>query len=180
MFALTLSNLLIVNIWAKSFGTHEGTQYSILTKIIDLSIKMFKQEATKTILFCLRDFNDQIDPIEFIEGQLKKDISKIWDDIKKPANLSKHSYDRFFRVHLHTLRKYKKDNNANFLADIEELRKRLSDKTHPKYLFGEDDQKFNLPLGDLPVLSKNVWESIITNKELNLPGEKIQVSTMRC
>lgn len=30
MFALTLSNLLIVNVWAKSLGTNSGSQYGIL------------------------------------------------------------------------------------------------------------------------------------------------------
>lgn len=97
MFALSLSNLLIVNVWSRMFGTHEGTQYRILTKIMDMSVKMFKQEATKTILFCLRDFAE-VEPVEFIQDRLNKDLTKIWDDIKKPPNLAKHTYDRFFRV----------------------------------------------------------------------------------
>lgn len=98
MYALALSNMLIVNVWTKSFGTFEGTQYSVLTKIMDMSVKMFKQESTKTILFCLRDFNDEIDIIQNIQDQLKREISKIWDGIKKPANLSRHSYTQFFNV----------------------------------------------------------------------------------
>jgi hypothetical protein len=59
--------MLIVNVWTKSFGTFEGTQYSILTKIMDMSVKMFRQESIKTILFCLRDFNDEIDNIASIQ-----------------------------------------------------------------------------------------------------------------
>lgn len=70
MYALSLSNMLIVNVWTKSFGTFEGTQYSILTKIMEMSVKMFKHESTKMILFCLRDFNEDIDSLPDIEKQL--------------------------------------------------------------------------------------------------------------
>lgn len=58
MYALALSNLLIVNIWTKSVGTFEGSQYGILKILMEMSLKMFKQEAPKVILFCLRDFNE--------------------------------------------------------------------------------------------------------------------------
>lgn len=164
MYALSLSNMLIVNVWAKSFGTFEGTQYSILTKIMDMSIKMFKQESIKTILFCLRDFNEDIDNIQNIQEQLKKEVGKIWDDIKKPANLSKHPYTKFFDIQLHTIRKYKPANTANFVEDVATLRRRMTDNTDPKYLFKMFEASYNLPLCDLPTLSKNVWTAIIENK----------------
>lgn len=57
MFALALSNVLIVNIWSKSVGTFEGSQYGILKILMEMSLRMFKQEAPKVILFCLRDFD---------------------------------------------------------------------------------------------------------------------------
>ena len=57
MYALSLSNVLIVNIWAKSVGTFEGSQYGILLTLMEMSMKMFKHEAPKVILFCLRDYN---------------------------------------------------------------------------------------------------------------------------
>lgn len=181
MFALSLSNLLIVNVWTKSFGTFEGTQYSILTKIMDMSVKLFKHESTKMILFCLRDFNEEIDSLQEIEKQLNIEIAKIWDGIKKPENLGKHSCDKFFKVELHSLRKFKPGTpNTNFLEDIAALRRRLVDKNDPKYIMKNFDSKYNLPLNDLPTLSKNIWDVIIHEKEFNLPNEKQQVSSFRC
>lgn len=181
MYALSLSNLLIVNVWTNLFGTFEGTQYSILTKIMEMSVKMFKHESTKMILFCLRDFNDESDYIPDIEKQLNVEVSRIWDGIKKPANLERVSCDKFFKVELHAIRKFKPNTaNTNFLEDIASLRKRLVDKTDPKYIMKNFDSKFNLPLNDLPTLSKNVWDTIIHEKEFNLPNEKQQVSSFRC
>lgn len=37
-----------------------------------------------------------------------------------------------------------------------------------------------MPIKDLTELSKNVWSSIIENKDLNLPNEKIQLANLRC
>jgi hypothetical protein len=64
-FALVAANVLIINIWAKSLGQYTGntnyilgSQYETLTVIMDICIAQFRQESPKTILFCVRDFNE--------------------------------------------------------------------------------------------------------------------------
>ena len=64
-FALVSANVLIINIWAKSLGQYTGkqvinlgSQYETLTVVMDICISQFKQESPKTILFCVRDFNE--------------------------------------------------------------------------------------------------------------------------
>ena len=90
--------------------------------------------------------------------------------VTKPANLAKHPYTKFFQIELHTIRKFRPDKNANFLEDIAGLRKRMVDSTDPNYLFKQFEPDYNLPLCDLPTLSKNIWKVIIENKEFNLPN----------
>jgi hypothetical protein len=106
---------------------------------------------------------------------LKREVGKIWDDIKKPANLQKHSYSKFFNVELHTIRKLKPTNNVNFIEDVAALRKRLVDPTDPRYLFKEFDPNFNLPLHDLPI--KNSTYQTRRNK---FPALGVRQYVMRC
>lgn len=56
----------------------------------------------------------------------------------------------------------------------------MSDREDPRYLFRNLNHEYNLPLCDVPTLSKNVWNAIIQEKEFNLPNEKEQVSSFRC
>jgi len=37
-----------------------------------------------------------------------------------------------------------------------------------------------LPINDLPQLTENAWNSIKSNKKLNLPNEKDQLASFRC
>jgi hypothetical protein len=106
MYALALSNLLIVNIWTKSVGTFEGSQYGILKILMEMSLKMFKQEAPKVILFCLRDFNEE-DNLQYVTTTITDDVEKIWNSIEKPQNLLKTPRDKFFKVKVHSLRRYR-------------------------------------------------------------------------
>lgn len=57
-YALVAANVLIINIWSKSLGQYNGSQYETLKVIMDICLTQFKQESPKTILFCVRDFNE--------------------------------------------------------------------------------------------------------------------------
>ena len=57
-YALITANVLIINVWSKTVGQYNGTQYETLKVIMDICISQFKQDSPKTILFCVRDFND--------------------------------------------------------------------------------------------------------------------------
>lgn len=53
-----MSNMLIVNVATNNIGTYQGAQYGIVRMLMEMSLKMFKREAPKVILFCLRDFSE--------------------------------------------------------------------------------------------------------------------------
>ena len=61
MYSLSLSNLLLVNVMTDQVGTYDGCQYGTITMLIQMSLKIFKQDSVKTILFCLRDFDPNVD-----------------------------------------------------------------------------------------------------------------------
>ena len=81
MYALSLSNLLITNVWTSQVGTYDGCQYGTITMLMQMSIKLFKKESPKTLLFCLRDFDPDVDNFPNIEKIIISDIKRIWGEI---------------------------------------------------------------------------------------------------
>lgn len=51
---------------------------------MDICIDHFKQESPKTILFCVRDFNEEYDNEYEIKRKIIHDVNNIWLEIKKP------------------------------------------------------------------------------------------------
>lgn len=84
-YALVTANVLIINVWSKTIGQYNGTQYETLKVIMDICITQFKLESPKTILFCVRDFNPQYDNEAEMTRKITKDVHDIWRKIEKPA-----------------------------------------------------------------------------------------------
>lgn len=65
-----------------------------------------------------------------------------------------------------------------FLAKCKELSKRF-DVGQSNTLFPTLESK-NVPMDGLPLFIENTWEKIKTQKELNLPDQRIMVANLRC
>ena len=83
-YALITADVLIINIWLKSLGGHTGSQYQTLTTIMEICVDQFKQGNTKTILYCVRDFNQEYDNEWEIKSKINRDVNEIWDRVSKP------------------------------------------------------------------------------------------------
>jgi hypothetical protein len=80
-YSLVMANVLIINIWSKSLGGYSGSQYETLNVILDICLQNFKLDCPKTILFCVRDFNEEYDEESEIRGKLKRDVNNIWQKL---------------------------------------------------------------------------------------------------
>jgi hypothetical protein len=67
-----------------------------------------------------------------------------------------------------------------FNEETAKLHNRLVSAEHENYLFSGFDESKNLPIDAMPQYLSNIWDTIANNKDLNLPNEKILVSTLRC
>lgn len=67
LFALAMSNVLIVNLWTHEIGRYRAASVGLLKTIFEVNMKLFQDNATNKIIFVLRDFNNETDNI----GQLK-------------------------------------------------------------------------------------------------------------
>jgi len=58
LFALAISDVLIVNMWTAEVGRYKAASVGLLKTIFEVNMKLFNREAKQRILFSLRDFNE--------------------------------------------------------------------------------------------------------------------------
>lgn len=177
LFGLVISNILIVNVWVQDIGRFSGCNYEILKIIFQLNIQFFKRESPKKILFVVRDFG-AMENLEYIKEVLSQDIVKLWDEVQKPEELKDLKYSDVFEVDVFTMANFIYEKN-NFLDDVVKLRRRLTDKSDEGYIFKDYDTK-NIPFDAMYLYLTEIWDTIKDNKDLNIPNQKIMISTYRC
>lgn len=154
-FAFTIAHVLIINVSSQTVGQYTGSQYDTLRTIMDVCMGQFKQEAPKTILFCVRDFNQEYDEEGEIRRKIVKDVNSIWLKMEKPEHLKKYEQapERVYNLQVAVLRKYRPDNPKDFLADVAKLRYRFTDPKDGGYLLQKQNKDSNLPISDFIQLS---------------------------
>jgi GTPase Era involved in 16S rRNA processing len=63
LFALAISNVLIVNLWTHEIGRYKAASVGLLKTIFEVNMKLFSDQPRQKILFVLRDFNDENDKL---------------------------------------------------------------------------------------------------------------------
>jgi hypothetical protein len=63
----------------------------------------------------------------------------------------------------------------NWERGIADLKKFLAESTRNQDLIRD-----NIPVTDLPQYMQNIWTTIEQDKDINLPQEKVLLSSMRC
>jgi len=56
LFALAISDVLMVNIWTFEIGRYKAAAVSLLKTIFEVNLRLFNNNQRKKILFVLRDF----------------------------------------------------------------------------------------------------------------------------
>lgn len=109
LFALALSDVLLVNVWCQDLGRHDASNMSLLRTVFEVHLQLFaKQEAPaspdggarqKTVLlFLIRDHIEQQTPFPKLEQLVRRDIGTIWASVNKPAHLEAEPVDALFDV----------------------------------------------------------------------------------
>ena len=177
LFGLVISNVLLINVWLQEIGRFTAANYEILKTIFELNVQFFNKETPKKIVFVIRDFNDR-ENFEYIHSILHEDVLRLWKEVKKPPGLEELAFDKLFRLEVVTIRSLVFE-KAGFDADIVKLSNMLTKKNNPEYIFRGFDFK-NLPVDGLFLYMSQIWQAILTNKDINIPNQKIMVSSFRC
>jgi hypothetical protein len=177
LFGLVVSNILIINVWLQEIGRFTAANYEILRTILELNVQFFNKETPKKILFVIRDFNDR-ENFDYIREMLIGDVSRIWSEVKKPLGFEGLQLDKLFKVETFPVHNYVYE-RPRFDQDVQQLAQLLKNRSSPDYLFKGMDFH-NIPLDGLYIYMSQVWETIAANKDVNIPNQKIMVSTFRC
>ena len=141
-------------------------------------VQIFNKESPKKLIFIIRDFSSR-ENFENIKNTISSDILRIWNEIRKPNELQDVSFNRFFQLKIFTIRSLIYD-LSGFEDDCRALRELLlSDSNSSEMVISRSLFK-NVPLDSLFFYFKEIWHSISNNRDLNIPNQKIIVSTYRC
>jgi hypothetical protein len=167
LFALAMADTLVINLWTHDVGRHTGSQYGLLKVIFEVNLKLFKQESAKKLLFCLRDFNSNTSNIEQISQMISEDVNLIWSEIYKPEGFENSKPEQFFSFEFKTL-PHKEFQEKEFIEECKVLRGRFNIGSPDSLLPNNFDK--NVPMDGFAVFIDQTWQTIRSNKELNLPG----------
>lgn len=177
LFGLVISNALIVNVWLQEIGRFSAANYEILKLVFELNLRFFKTESAKKIIFVIRDYNDR-ENIEYIRSTLTADVERLWSEVPKPDQFRNVQSKEVFDVDVFPIHNYVYE-KPEFMRDVDALRERLSAKHSPNYLFNNYEPQ-NIPFDAMFAYMQQIWTAIVDNKDINIPNQKVMVSSYRC
>ncbi|KAG5519904.1 hypothetical protein PMAC_000181 [Pneumocystis sp. 'macacae'] len=182
LFALAISDVIIINLWEHQIGLYQGANMGLLKIIFEVNLQLFhknrsRNEENSLILFVVRDYVGTT-PLENLSSILRADLERIWNFLAKPENLENCTIDDFFDLQFTTL-SHKMLAPDVFEQDILELQKRFFNPSDPNFVFHSKYYK-RVPADGFSVYVKGIWEQIITNKDLDLPTQQQLLAQYRC
>lgn len=177
LFALAVSEVLMINLWEQQIGLYQGNNLGLLKTVFEVNLSLFgvSHEKRKTLLlFVIRD-HIGVTPIESLAESLTNELNKIWDQLNKPKDLAHSTLNEFFDLEFVGLG-HKFLQEEKFNQDV----KNLGDS------FQQDNRFFkpiyhnnNLPLDAWNLYANNCWDQIENNKDLDLPTQQILVARFK-
>ncbi|KAK5582434.1 hypothetical protein RB653_004019 [Dictyostelium firmibasis] len=180
LFSLALSSVLIINMWAHDIGRYNAANISLLKTVFELNLQLFQKKRNHKILifFLIRD-HDGVTPLERLKATLMEDISKLWTDLQKPEEFEGTRESDFFDFEFTTL-PHKIYSPSAFLGQVEQLKQRFSDSSANSFIPKREYRNDDIPADGFYQFSYQVWETIKSNRDLDLPSQKEMLALYRC
>lgn len=177
LFALAISDILMVNMWTSEIGRYKASSLGLLKTIFEVNLKLFGQEGKKRILFVLRDFNDASNNLTILKQQISKSMEEIWEKIKKPTQFNLCNVFDCFEFDFHTVA-VKDFKPEEFIRDIAALREKFMDQNRSDYFYRYKNT--DVPIDGIPLYYSEIWNIIHSDKDLNIPSQKEMLANLRC
>lgn len=176
LFAISVSEVLIVNMWEQQIGLYQGNNMALLKTVFEVNLSLFgkNQSGHKVLLlFVIRD-HVGITPLSSLQESLITELEKIWSELNKPAECESSSLYDFFDLEFVGLG-HKLLQAAEFQEGVKKLGDSFAWKDAEPYYF-KPQYHHNLPLDGWTIYSDNCWEQIENNRDLDLPTQQILVA----
>ena len=162
--------------WTQDIGRYGASNYGLLRVIFEVNLKLFGQSSAKKLLFVLRDFDDRGNNFEKYKNIIDTDVNTIWNEIYKPEQYKGSRAQDFFDFE-YIMLPHKVFQEEQFVQKCKDLRARFDNKVG---LFPAVGEGKNVPMDGLALFIGHTWEKIRTQKELNLPDQRVMVANLRC
>ncbi|EKF31352.1 hypothetical protein MOQ_004806 [Trypanosoma cruzi marinkellei] len=182
LFALSVADVLLINMWAVDVGRFNAANMSLLRTIFEVNLQLFShdsytKEEKPTLLVVLRDFTE-VDTSTHFET-VRKSFEKIWDNIVKPEAFKNSTIDTLFDLRYHVLPHFKLQ-RAAFDKETTKFRQWFYLSTCDEYLFHTRGMFRGVPLDGIPSYLSSCWEMIRKSKDLDIPTQREMLARHRC
>lgn len=177
LFALSVSEVLIVNMWENQVGLYQGNNMGLLKTVFEVNLSLFGKSENRhkvALLFVIRDFTSQT-PLDSLEVSLVSELEKMWAQLSKPKGCEDSSFHDFFVPKFIALG-HKFFQPDQFDEDVRQMGDLFADENDT---FFQKEFHTNLPLDGWSLYAENCWEQIEHNKDLDLPTQQILVARFK-
>lgn len=194
LFALATSEVLIVNIWEHQVGLYQGANMGLLKVVFEVNLDLFlkgnKSNPRSLLFFVIRDHLGTT-PLANLRNTLVQDLSRIWSGLNKPPGLEKSKIEDYFDFAFAAL-PHKILQPEKFVSEVAKLGTRFREgHRDPRRDPLRGDQEFEggvflseyhrrIPADGFSIYAQQVWDTIVNNKDLDLPTQQELMAQFRC
>ncbi|KAK5778878.1 hypothetical protein RI543_003805 [Arxiozyma heterogenica] len=181
LFAISVSEVLIVNLWEQQIGLYQGNNMGLLKTVFEVNLSLFgnsHQKKKVLLLFVIRD-HVGVTPLESLSESLINELESLWDGLNKPIGSDNISLYDFFDLKFVGLG-HKILQNDKFIEDVKKLGDQFSQSpTKSEKAIFRPIYHHMLPLDGWCMYAQNCWDQIENNKDLDLPTQQILVARFK-
>jgi len=176
LFALTITELLIVNMWSNQIGLASGMNIDTLRAIVQANLRLFSPESKTILLFLIReqpskDFPGST-PKAIVKDTITKEMVQIWESIDKPTNFQESTIDALFTIKFFFMPPMYYEPDA-FNQALKDLRRQFIDSQNENFLFDkETHHSKSVPMNGLYQYCTQIWDAVYNDDALNIPDQK--------
>jgi len=180
LYALAVAEVLLINMWEHDIGRYTASNYGILKTVFEVNLQLFDSTNRTVLMFIIRDHIEEETPEEQLRTKLYKEVDKIWAEIRKPEKFRNTTVAELFELKFCAL-PHMKLQKQQFKQRVDKLREQFVNPQDEGYLFqGDHHGRKSVPADGFGLYMEQCWQTIRSNKELNLPTQKEMLATFRC
>lgn len=179
LFAIAVSEVLIVNMWEQQIGLYQGNNMALLKTVFEVNLSLFGKNDNNhkvLLLFVIRD-HVGVTPLSSLSDSVTRELEKIWCELSKPIGCEDSTLYDFFDLKFIGLA-HKLLQEDKFIQDVKKLGDSFVMKGTEDYYF-KPQYHHRLPLDGWTMYAENCWDQIEHNKDLDLPTQQILVARFK-
>ncbi|KAI9253274.1 RHD3/Sey1 [Helicostylum pulchrum] len=180
LFSMATSEVIILNLWEHQVGLYQGANMGLLKTVFEVNLTLFQTQKSKEKTLLLIVIRDHVGstPLANLARTLQADLEKIWAGLSKPEGLENCKIHDYFDF-MYTGLPHKVLLPEKFNEEVANLRCRFNDPAHPDFVFKPEYHK-RIPADGYHIYASNIWDKVLTNKDLDLPTQQELLAQYRC